>query len=41
MIFLSIKRVAAKIGSVAFLEPEIVIEPDSFFFSFDDKFLHQ
>ena len=41
VVLLLFKIVAAKIGRVAFLEPEIVIDPKSFFFSFDDKFLHQ
>ena len=36
IIVLSARRVAAKMGSVAFLDPEIFIEPDNFFFSFDD-----
>ena len=36
----SAKIVAAKIGNVAFLDPEIEIVPVRFFFSFDNKFLH-
>ena len=38
---LSFKIEAARIGSVAFFEPEIEIEPDNNFFSFNKQFLHE